>query len=99
MREHHSHDRHHELIGSNLSELLNANLDVPHADLSDVVLLVSQALDHDRHQLGEVINEFVEAVSEEEQHAAVCLPDLTIGVFGFRNHLFQIGFEVSDTVG
>ena len=65
MREHHSLDRSHELVGSNLAELLDAYLYIPHANLSDFVFFISQALDHYRDKLWEIVDKFVKATCQE----------------------------------
>lgn len=48
--EHHPHDRHDELIRASLAKHLDADLYIAHANLPDFVLLVSQALNHQRHK-------------------------------------------------
>ena len=98
MREHHSLHWHHKLIGSNLAKLLNAYFYISHANLPNFVFFISQALNHDRHKLWQIVDESVEATGKEEQYATVCFSDLSIGVISFDDDLFNIDFEVGDAM-
>ena len=47
--EHHAQDRDHQLVWCDLSQLLDADFDVAHADLAHFFLIVSETLDHEGH--------------------------------------------------
>ena len=75
MRKHHPHDRVDKLVRGDPPKLFNAHFYVAHADFSHFILFVGQALNHERHQLGQVVHELIEAVRKEQQHASIGLSD------------------------